>query len=335
MACVWDPTIRPMSVKFQDYYASLGVARDASQDEIQRAYRKLARQYHPDVNKSPGAEDRFRQIGEAYEVLKDPDRRRRYDQLGADYKAGQDFRPPPGWQPTGGQRRQADFDFGDLGGDGAGGFSDFFESLFGSGRSPFSAGRPSAKPRTRRGQTQEASLTISLTDAYHGATRRISLDTIEVGPDGDQVHATRTYDVKIPPGTTDGSTIRLKGQGGRGSDNGAAGDLLLHISIALDPRFRLDGHDLITTLPIVPWEAALGAKVPVATLDGEVLVSIPPGSQSGQRLRLRGKGLPQRRGEHGDLYAELKIVVPKEVTPEARALYEQLAKQSNFDPRKP
>lgn len=334
-----------MAVKFQDYYQTLGVSRDASQDDIQRAYRKLARQYHPDVNKEPGAEERFKQIGEAYAVLRDPETRRKYDQLGANWKAGDEFRPPPGWQPggrpragrTGGARVEG-FDFGDIGG-----FSDFFETLFGSG-SPFGrAGgmggmggfgerRPGgARPGPRQGESHEAEITISLEDAYRGGTRRISLQsTDETGQT-----ATRTYDVRIPPGVTEGSVIRLAGQGGAGTGGAGAGDLLLRVRLASHPRFRVSEHDLLTTLPVSPSEAALGAKVPVTTLDGEVLVTVPAGSQSGQKLRLRGKGLPKRAGgdARGDLIAELRIVVPKELTPEERALYERLRDESRFDPR--
>jgi curved DNA-binding protein len=336
-----------MAVKFQDYYQILGVSRDASQEEIQRAYRKLARQYHPDVNKEPGAEERFKQIGEAYAVLRDPETRKKYDQLGAHWKAGDEFRPPPGWQPGGrprggrggGSVRVEGFDFGDLGG-----FSDFFETLFGSG-SPFASrmggmgdfgesmrGRAGGgRAAARRGETHEAEITISLEDAYRGGTRRLSLQsTDEAGRT-----TTRTYDVRIPPGVTEGSVIRLAGQGGPGTGGAGAGDLLLRVHLAPHPRFRVSGHDLHTTLAVTPAEAALGAKVPVQTLDGEVLVTVPAGSQSGQKLRLRGKGLPKRSGSdgHGDLIAELRIMVPKELTPEERSLYERLREVSRFDPR--
>jgi curved DNA-binding protein len=342
-----------MSVKYQDYYQTLGVPRGASQEEIQRAYRRLARELHPDVNKSPGAEQRFRDVAEAYEVLKDPERRKRYDQLGADWKSGQDFTPPPGWE-------NIRFDFGTAGAGrarrpgrsgrargaapfedvfGAGGFSDFFEAIFGGGAragEPFAgvrggrATQEEAADLPREGPTHEAQITISLDDAYRGGTRRI---TLRRGDNG--AGQARTYDVRIPPGITDGATIRLAGQGGPGHAGGPPGDLLLRVSIAPDPRFSVSGHDLACVLPIAPWEAALGAKVPVPTLDGEVTLTVPPGSQSGQRLRLRGKGLPKRQGgERGDQYVELKIVVPKQLSDAERAAFESLRAASNFDPRR-
>ena len=337
-----------MAVKYQDYYQVLGVGRDASQEELQRAYRKLARQYHPDVNKEAGAEARFKEVGEAYAVLKDPETRKRYDQLGANWKAGEEFRPPPGWQGGGGKGRGGagrggprveGINFEDLGG-----FSDFFETIFG-GRGPFGGGggmgsgggfrtaeRAAAGPR--QGQTHEGEITISLEDAYRGGTRTVTLETTETEPSGRVQRSTRSYDVRIPPGVTDGSTIRLAGQGGPGSGGGAAGDLLLKIHIAPHPTFRVEGHDVHTTLPIAPWEAALGAKVPAPTLAGEVVVTVPAGSQSGQKLRLRGKGLPKRGGGHGDQIAELRIVVPKQLSDEERELMEKLSRVSVFDPRR-
>lgn len=346
-----------MAVKYQDYYQTLGVSRTASQDEIQRAYRKLARQFHPDVNKEAGAEARFKLINEAYEVLKDPERRKRYDQLGADWKSGQDFSPPPGWENFGvnfGQQgragrsrsgragRSARGAGPDVGGfDGFGGFSDFFEAIFGGGgggggASPFGAqgftGRSPAGPQP--GATHEADLTVSLEDAFRGATRRITLEASQPDGRGGANRSSKSYDVRIPPGTIDGSVIRLAGQGAAGQGGGAPGDLLLRIHIAPDPRFTVSGHDITAPLPISPWEAALGAKVPAPTLDGEVVITIPPGSQSGQRLRLRGKGLPTRAGDRGDEYVELRIVVPKELSPSERAAFENLRDVSNFNPRR-
>lgn len=327
-----------MSVKYQDYYQTLGVARSASADEIQRAYRKLARQYHPDVNKDPAAHEKFKQISEAYEVLKDPEKRKLYDQLGANWKAGQDFRPPPGWQGRaqrggGGGGGGVEFDFGGFGGEGAD-FSEFFESIFGGGMAggfgragAGMGGAGRARPRPRQGQTHETSVTISLWEAVHGTTRSISVERPEDG-------GSRTYDVKIPAGTTDGSVIRLAGQGSPGMFGGEPGDLLLRVQVAPDPRFRVQGRDLVTQVPITPSEAVLGAKVPVEAMDGELVVTIPPGSQSGQRLRVRGKGLPGRgTATAGDLYVELRIVVPKEPSEEERSLYEQIANTSNFRPR--
>ncbi len=332
-----------MSVKFRDYYETLGVSRDASQEEIQRAYRKLARQYHPDVNKSAEAEERFREATEAYEVLKNPETRKQYDRLGANYKAGQDFTPPQGWESVG-----VDFGRGGGGGGfgidfdsvaGAGGFSDFFEAIFGDRFRDTRAGArrggggATRAPRARTGETVEASLTISLEDAYRGATKSIALEVAEPDDSGRMRRSTKSYDVRIPPGTTDGATIRLAGQGGKGLAGAPAGDLLLKIHIAPHPTYRLHGHDLETTLAITPWEAALGARVEAPTLDGPVTLTVPPGSQSGQKLRLRGKGLPKRQQERGDLYVQLRIVVPSELSKEERALLEDLRDASDFNPR--
>lgn len=322
-----------MTAKFQDYYTSLGVSRTATAEEIQRAYRALARQYHPDVNKDPGAEARFKEVSEAYEVLKDPKKRERYDALGANWRAGEEFRPPPGWQPRGGPRRSASADAEEFGG-----FSEFFESVFGGGvdmddfmRSAGGrGGRAQAQPRPRRGADHEAEVVISLAEAVRGGSRQIALRSDDDNGD------TRSYEVRIPPGVTNGSTIRLSGQGGEGRSGGGSGDLLLRVRIAPDPRFRIEpegGHDLVTVVPITPAEAALGGKVDVPTVDGEVRLTIPPGSQSAQRMRIRGHGLPKRSGERGDLFAELRIVVPRELTPDERAAYEQLARVTVDRPR--
>jgi curved DNA-binding protein len=301
-------------VKFQDYYETLGVARDASREEIQRAYRKLARKYHPDVNKEPGAEEKFKQAGEAYEVLKDPDKRKKYDELGHNWKAGQDFRPPPGYE-------NVSFNFGGPGGKQGsfrpGGFSDFFEMFFGQSgghtgqASPFEdmMNGGGGRPRQRPAPEQQAELTITLEEAHRGASRQLQLQ----GPGG-----TKTLDVKIPAGATDGMKMRLKGQG-----------VVLLIRIAKHARFEVDGKDLTTSVDVTPWEAALGAKVPVQTLDGEVAVTVPPGAASGARLRLRDKGI----GGKGDLLVRLRIVVPKELTEKEKELFEQLKNESRFNPR--
>lgn len=328
-----------MAVKYQDYYQVLGVSRSATQKEIQQAYRKLARQYHPDVNKAKDAEARFKEINEANEVLGDPDKRKRYDELGADWKPGQEFRPPPGWGGpsgggAGGRARQRGGHPG-ANGEGfqfeGGSFSDFFEQIFGGGGA-FRGGRGGADIFGNMGGemgpdafTQESELTITLEDAYHGATKHL---TLRDPADG----STRNLQVKIPPGATDGTTIRLAGQGGRGP-GGQAGDLRLKLTLAPHDRFKVEGHDLVLTLPISPWEAALGAKVPVATLDGTVTLTLPPGSQSGQRLRLKERGLPQRGGTRGDLYAVLRVTVPKPLSDVERRLFEELQKESKFDPR--
>jgi curved DNA-binding protein len=320
-----------MAVKYEDYYKTLGVARNASADDIQKAYRRLARKYHPDVNKEKAAEAQFKLINEAYEVLKDPEKRNRYDELGENWQAGQDFRPPPGWQTrSGGQRRAGQATVEDIGG-----FSDFFESIFGGSgfgarTSPF-GGRTNGPHRRVRGEPGEdvtADLHISLGEVFHGGTRRIEVQT----PGG----PSKSIDVRIPRGATEGSTIRLAGQGNPSDSGGVAGDLLLRVHVAPDPRFEIDGSTLKSVVPVTPWEAALGAKIEISLFDSTATVTVPPGSQSGQKLRLRGKGLPKRGAgkEHGDLIAELRIVVPKELSDEERALYEQLASVSNFDPRR-
>jgi len=321
-----------MAVKFQDYYEVLGVPRNASQEEIKRAHRKFARKYHPDVNKDKGAEKKFKEVSEAYEVLKDPETRKKYDTLGANWKAGQEFTPPPGSEGM-------QFEFGGAGGQGFSfgdgeGFSDFFEAIFGqrggpgrSGFEGFSRGGGAGASRRRTPQASEAPMTLTLEDAYHGATKQITLQDPASG-------ATKTLGVKIPAGTTHGAKIRLAGQGNQGPD-GRTGDVILKITLAHHPRFEVHGHNLHTTIPVSPWEAALGAKVPVPTLDGEVTMTVPPGAQSGQKLRLREKGLPKQghAGQRGDLLVHLKTVVPKELTEREKELFESLAKESPFDPR--
>jgi curved DNA-binding protein len=315
-----------MAVKFQDYYQVLGVERSASQDDIQRAYRKLARKYHPDVNKEASAEEKFKEVTEAYEVLKDPEKRQKYDRLGQNWKAGQEFTPPPGWENV-----HFNFQGGDFGGNG--GFSDFFSALFGGaqGFGGFAdegwrtGGRAGARGGfARPGQDHEAEIEVTLEDAYHGATRKVQLE--EAG------HR-RSYDVTIPKGVTDGSKIRLPGQGGQGIGGGAAGDLYLRVKIAPHPKFKVRGHDLLTTVQVAPWEAALGAEIPVPLIDGAVTMKVPPGTQGGQVMRLRGKGLPKRHGEHGDAMATIQIAVPKSMNARERELFEQLAKESAFRPR--
>ena len=328
-----------MPVTFQDYYEVLGVARDAGLNDIKKAYRKLARKYHPDVNKDPGAEEKFKKIAEAYEVLSDSEKRKRYDALGADWKTGQEFRPPPEWGDIkfeyhgtpGGEGRGA---FEDLGG-----FSDFFREFFsdqgGTRRDyGFQPGR-NARKWPMQGMDHEAEITITLEEAKSGVRKSIGLQTAELDEKGQVVRKTRNYDVTIPKGITEGSRIRLAGQGGRGSGSGPNGDLFLIIHVAPHRYFRLNGYHLEMDLYLSPWEAALGAKVKVPTLEGEVTLNIPKGTQGGQRLRLKGKGMPEgRSGRAGDLMALVHIRIPKSLSPREKELLESLAKESKFDPRK-
>ena len=342
-----------MAVKYQDYYETLGVAKDASQEQIHAAYRKLARKYHPDINKSSDAEDKFKRIGEAYEVLRDPEKRKRYDALGDNWKAGQDFTPPPGWDffdfGTGTRSRRGTgtngygfriFDgFGDSP---FSGFSDFFETLFGGGMGGFGGGSAAGQTGTRgqgfRGQDQEADITIPLEEAYRGTKRSVTLESRDPAT-GQPAGETRTLEVKIPAGTTDGQRLRLRGQGGRISSRGTGGggtpgDLYLRVRIAPHPVFRLNGADLELDAPVAPWEAALGARIDVPIIGGKASVKLQPGTQSGQRLRLRGKGFPRKNGGHGDLYVRIRIEVPKNLSDRERQLYEELSKASSFQPRR-
>jgi curved DNA-binding protein len=307
-----------MPVAYQDYYEALEVPRDASQEEIRQAHRRLARRYHPDVNKEPGAEDRFKQVSEAYEVLRDPEKRERYDRLGSNWRAGQDVSGTAGF----GEGFDTGNGFGDVRVEfGGGDFSDFFESFF--ARRPRAAGRTRFEEFSMRGGDSEAVLDLGLEEAASGGKRWLSLG------DG------RSVEVDIPRGVLEGERIRVPGQGRTGVGGGQAGDLYLRIRLRPHPRFRVDGRDLYVDLPVAPWEAALGADVPVPTLDGTARVKVPPGSSSGRRLRLRGQGMPGSRGAPaGDLYAVLTIRVPKRLTKKERELFERLASVSKFDPRK-
>lgn len=300
-------------MQFKDYYEVLGVKPDAKDAEIKSAYRRLARKYHPDVSKESGAEEKFKAVNEAYEALKDPSRRQAYDQLRAGgYRAGDEFRgPPPNWQGN------EHFDFEDA----AGGedFSDFFESLF--GRMGGARGARAARG-PHRGRDLHAQIAIPLETAYHGGSERVALR------DGS---GDRTLEIRIPAGIQPGQQIRLAGQGYAGLNGGPAGDLLLEVHFRDDPRFSLDGRDVLTTLPIAPWEAALGAKVPVPTLGGTVELSIPAGSDSGRKLRLRGRGWPG--AAPGDQIVTLEVRTPKAETEQQKALYRQMSEEFDFDPR--
>jgi curved DNA-binding protein len=322
-----------MSVEYKDYYKILGVPRTASQDEISKAFKKLARKYHPDLNPgNPEAEPKFKEANEANEVLKDPEKRKLYDQLGANWQQGQNFQPPPGFenmhfQFTGG---------GPGGGFGAGGFSDFFETLFGGGRGGpqggFGGFAGGQQMRSRRGQDAEVTYEIGLEQAYAGGPQSLSLQEQVYGPDGQMRLQTKTLKVNIPPGVKDGQKIRLSGQGGPGAGHGEAGDLYLKIKLAPHPQFKVKDDNVILDLKLTPWEAALGALVRVPTLDGAVEMKIPPGVGSGAKLRVRGKGLGAA-GRRGDQMVRIMIQSPKDLTPEERSLWEQLAKASSFAPR--
>jgi curved DNA-binding protein len=316
-------------MEYRDYYQILGVARTATAEEIKKAYRRLARKFHPDVSKEANAEQKFKELQEAYEVLRDPEKRAAYDQLGSEWKSGQQFRPPPGWAegfefrgsgPGGGFRQTYEEETG---------YSDFFSSLFGGG-SPF-GGAGTRSARSRAGRDHHARIDVDLEEAYRGGTRTLDLKRPELKADGTLELRSHTVRVTIPTGVTDGQQIRLAGQGEASTSGGRSGDLYLEVHIRPHRLFQLEGRDVTLTLPIAPWEAALGASVPVPTLGGNVEMRIPPGSQSGQKLRLRERGLPG--SPPGDQYVLLKIVVPPAQSPEARALYEQMQRVMPFDPR--
>lgn len=309
---------------YKDYYKILGVARDATQEEIKRVYRRLARKYHPDVSKEANAEERFKEVQEAYEVLKDPEKRAAYDQLGSNWRSGQEFRPPPDWGRG--------FEFTSFGGpDDDSGFSDFFASLFGS-RSPFgrrTTGRGASFART--GEDHVAKIQIDLEDAFRGGIQTIELKSPQLSEDGRVIVKPRTLRVTIPAGVIEGQRIRLAGQGSPGVNGGPAGDLYLEIGFRPHRLFQVEGRDVTLKLPIAPWEAALGATVQTPTLAGPVELRIPPGAKSDQKLRLKGRGLPG--STPGDQYVVLKIVVPPATTPEARALFERMREELPFNPR--
>lgn len=314
-------------MEYKDYYQILGIKRDASQEDVKRAYRKLARKYHPDVNKDPDAENKFKDVGEAYEVLKDPEKRAAYDKFGSNWKEGQDFKPPPNWD--------AGFEFsgGGYTGTDHGGFSDFFEELFGQGRfEGFTRrGRTGAGLRMQ-GQDQHAKIVIRLEDAYNGSKQTVTLSRAAVDQQGHVRTEPHTLHITIPKGITEGQRIRLEGQGGPGIGGGPNGDLYLEIVFAEHPFFTLDGRDIHSNLAITPWEAALGATVTVPTLGGNVDLKIPPGSQGGRKMRLKGRGLSSET-KKGDQYVTLRIVVPPAKTEEQKKLYQEMARLMPTNPR--
>jgi curved DNA-binding protein len=321
-------------VSYKDYYQILGVPRDASEGDIQKAYRKLARKFHPDVSKEPGAEERFKEINEANDVLKDSDKRKLYDRYGTAWKAVSEGRqPPPGTE-------RVRFDFGGVPGAEQGDlgslFEQFFSGQFGGtpfgGGSPFGGGAPFGRPgrgrpqAPRRGGDTETTFELGVEEAFVGGPRELSIHAEGQG--------TSKITLKIPPGVRQGQKIRLGGRGSPGPLGGPAGDLLLEVRLVADAHFRMDGDDVLATLRITPWEAALGAVVPVRTLDGEVKIKVPPGSSTGRRIRLKERGYPTASGARGDLYVVLEVAVPSELGPDEKRLFEELARISHFDPRR-
>ena len=314
-------------MEYKDYYATLGVARDATADEIRKAYRKLARKYHPDVSKEADAEVRMKEVNEANAVLSDPEKRAAYDQLGKSYRPGQDFQPPPDWDSG------FEFSGGGFSPHEAAGFSDFFSELFGrmgggGGGRGFHRGGGGFRAQ---GEDHHAKVMLDLEDAYHGATRQIGLKVPTLDDDGRVRLASRTLNVMIPKGVRQGQFIRLAGQGSPGMGGGPAGDLMLEIAFKPHPRFRVDGRNVHVSLPVAPWEAALGAVVEVRIPGGSLKVRIPEGSQSGRQLRVRGKGIPAN--PPGDLLIDIRVVLPPADTPKARELYESMQRELKFDAR--
>ncbi len=309
-------------MQYKDYYDILGVGREASGDDIKRAYRKLARKYHPDVSEEANAEERFKEVQEAYEVLKDPEKRDAYDRLGANWRQGEDFTPPPDWEP--------DYSFRSGGFRDAAEFSEFFSSIFGRGAH---GGGPGAARGgfQMQGEDRNVRVTIALEDAFAGRKRSFTFVAPEIDERGEVRRVQKSINVNIPRGVSEGQRIRLAGQGGPGFGGGPAGDLFLEIAFEPHRLFHAEGRDIHLELPVAPWEAALGAKVKTPTLGGPVELSVPPGSQSGTRLRLRGKGLPGKVA--GDQYVTLRIVTPAADSEEHKQLYRRMAETMAFDPR--
>jgi len=343
-----------MGIEYKDYYKILGVTRSASDDDIRKAFRKLARQYHPDVAKNKKeAEEKFKEINEAHEVLGDPEKRKKYDALGANWKQGAEFRPPPGWEQfggggsrgsKGGRNGGVEFEFGGTG------FSDFFEQIFGGRRGGGGGFRFDQEDTAERGRDIEADIMVTLEEALKGSVRSISLrrgvacdqcggsgavgrkSCSRCGGSG-QIVKTESHQVKIPAGVTEGQRLRVGGKGESGAGGGACGDLYLTIRLAGHPDFRVEGDNLSHDLELAPWEAVLGAHVSVPTLEGAVSIKIPPGTQTGQKLRVRGRGLG-KEGARGDLFVVARVEVPEKISDHERKLWEQIASESGFRPRR-
>ncbi|HEX5218988.1 MAG TPA: DnaJ C-terminal domain-containing protein [Verrucomicrobiae bacterium] len=345
-----------MAVQYKDYYAILGVPRTASDADIKKAFRKLAREHHPDVAKDKKrAEEKFKEVNEAYEVLGDPAKRKRYDELGSNWQSGSEFRPPPGWEGFTGQRRRtgggmgrADYEF-QFGGTG---FSDFFEQLFGARRASGFGGATgfSDEELAERGRDIEGDIMVTLDEAVRGSLRSVNVrraveceNCAGAGRRGQRICPTcggegrvtksETYQVKIPAGVSEGQRLRIAGRGEAGARGGEAGDLYLRVRLAKHPDFEVENHNLLYEAAVAPWEAVLGANISVPTFDGRVNIRIPPGTQNGQKLRVRGRGLPHRNGEKGDLIVVATVAVPSQITESERALWEKLAQDSRFNPR--
>lgn len=333
-----------MSLEYKNYYKILGIKRKADGNEIKKAYRKLARKYHPDINKEADAEKRFKEISEAYEVLGDPKKRKLYDQLGSNWKDGHNFKPPPQgqgagqyqqWSFHGGTGQTGSYSFEGFGDD----FSDFFQSIFGQSGADGGFGN-TKRTRSRsyrnspmKGQDLEADIHLSLHEATKGGRRKLSMQVQEMDEQGIIMPKTKDIEFNIPSGLTDGSKIRLKEKGGKGYFGGKDGDLHLRIKISDSQGFSIDGYDLERELPITPWLAALGGEVSVPTIDGRTKIRIKPGTQSGQRIRIKGKGMPRHSSKpQGNLYIAVKIVVPEKLTAKEKSLFEELAKESTFQP---
>jgi curved DNA-binding protein len=312
-------------MRYKDYYGVMGVGRDATQDEIKRAYRKLARKYHPDVSKEPDAEARFKELGEAYEVLKDPEKRAAYDGLGAKWQEGQDFRPPPDWNEG------FEFHGGEFTGATPEDFSDFFDSLFGRGTTGGGFARSSRHSFRARGEDTYAKILIDLEDAYTGKSRAVALEHTEIGPDGRPLVKQRTLNVRIPKGVRQGQHIRLAGQGSPGIGGGEPGDLYLEVEFSPHRYYRVEGKDVFIDLPVAPWEAALGSTVKVRTPSGHIDLTIPANSANGRKLRLKDRGIPAR--QPGDLFVVVNIALPKAETENQKAAYEAFRQAFDFKPR--